>query len=137
MKTGLISLFVILIVILAGCVFGCPRLTSNNKPICPDWATSAYGQRCESTSKSITPDDLVPLVDWQIGRIQLNNSHIDNVYGVEFFKSDGSQIDPKDMDQGVFYSFRKTTATAVFHIWPNSDYKKGLTPDTHVNLAKP
>lgn len=137
MKKGLILLFVAIALALGsvGC-FGKVRLTTENKPSCPDWAAQTYGERCESTSLSVTPDDIIALVDWQIGEIQLNDSYVDNVYGVQFFDSDGTGILPKDMQQGVFYSFRKTTPTASFHIWPDSNYG-ALTPDTHVLLAKP
>ena len=137
MKKGLILLFVIIALAsgLAGC-FGKVRLNAANKPLCPDWAAQTYGEKCESKSWSVTPDDNIILIDWQIGEIQLNDSYVDNVYGVQFFNSDGTEILPKDMQQEVFYFFKKTVPTASFHIWPDSNYG-ALTPDTYILLAKP
>jgi hypothetical protein len=131
-------LFVVIALALGvgSCLGDTKNLLSNNQPLCPDWAIPEYGTVCESLNLDVTPDDLIALVEWQIGMIQLNNSYIDNVYGVQFFTSEGSLIGPKDMEQGVFYSFKKTTATASFHIWPNQNYGP-LSPDTHILLAKP
>ena len=130
MKKGLLLLFVGLIILVALAACG------PEKPLCPAWAIQKFGQHCQSDSLSITPDDIISLDTWQFGQIQLNDSYVDNVYGIEFFKSDGSQIESKDMEQGVFYSFEKTTATAVFHIWPDQNYGP-LSADTHILLAKP
>jgi hypothetical protein len=123
------SLFVALMILvtLAAC--------ATEKPLCPDWATAELGNHCEATSLSITPSDTIGLATWQVGQIQLNDAFINNVYGVKFYAPDGQEVNPKDLQGGIFYSFEKTDSVGGFRIYPTPSHNL-LSADTHLLLAK-
>jgi len=129
MKRFSLLLFITLMILVALAACG------TEKPLCPDWATAELGKYCETTSLSITPNDTIGLVTWQIGQIQLNDAYIDNIYGIKFYAPDGQEVNPADLQDGIFYSFEKTESVGGFRIYPTPSHNL-FSPATHLLLAK-
>jgi hypothetical protein len=135
MKKLIYVLFAIGLVIgsLSACGYG-----QTKKSECPNWAVPTYGLFCQSDSQEVTDwGTPVSLNTWKIGQIMLNAAWIDNVYGVEFYSKDGTKVlDTRQMEQGVWYSFKVTEESGAFRVYFTSDHNP-LTAATKLLIAKP
>jgi len=126
MKKIFVLLFIIVILGLSGC---------SNKALCPEWAATEVGQYCQTASLSITPPEPVALVSWEVAQIQLQNAVIVRSQGVEFYTQDGIKVEPNELQEGVFYTIKKTESTGAF--WLSILDPKKISPNTHLLVAKP
>ncbi len=103
-------------------------------PVCPEWAVNELGERCFSEAYSVTETTSLTIETWQVGRIQLHNATV-SVTGLYFADLEGNEVDPANLQEGTFYTFRKVDDNAVITINVKPD-PFGFSPATHIVIAK-
>lgn len=101
--------------------------------LCPEWATPVYGERCDTTSLSVSSTDDVTLFTYGFGYITPNHAKI-RAYNVVFYDTKGNIINPKDLKNGQMYKLIKMGSEGkifiIMEFIPNK-------PSTHILLARP
>jgi len=87
---------------------------------CYNW-TGLNDQQCSTDAQSVYAGSTdnpatVSIKTWLVGRIQLNNTIISRSWGLTWSDKDGNTVDPKDMQEGIFYTYHKARDPAGFDL---------------------
>lgn len=87
---------------------------------CPEYVDSTF--RCDITSETyyggtIEDPTNIPISKWGWGQIQLNGGvYISHSEGLEWFDQEGNSVEIEEMEQGVFYTYCKTSISGSFDL---------------------